>query len=317
MLLFLLFTFLPASNGISFDDPQLIIKREANLSQSGNGLESPIDISLTPSGFAYVLDARLRLIHKYSLEGKKILSFGGKGEGPGEFLKPCALISVGSDIWVLDRDLARVTIFKKDKYYRSFKVIGIFSPESMVLRGDSVFIFGTSIFKKAQYHIYNTAGELLKRRAWPTDFTLKNGPQSGIWNSIEVEPLVDKGFLVGYTFYNAVGMIDDSGNAVRMKNMEDYYDRYEGKGVEKGFPDGFSASAFAQGPDGTVFVATCSQKEHTCGELFQLTQDLGGIVSKNTFGGSVRKIRYFPHFNFLIVIVGGSNEVLFYIYPES
>jgi len=39
-------------------------------------------------GNFYILDSRVYKIHKFSPEGKLLLSFGRQGEGPGEILKP-------------------------------------------------------------------------------------------------------------------------------------------------------------------------------------------------------------------------------------
>lgn len=275
-------------------------------------LESPTNALISSDGYLYVMDSKKRTIHKFTLQGEWLLALGEHGEGPGEFISPSALAFFGEDLWVLDRALARVTLFKSDVLEHTFSVKELSRPESMVRRGNSMFIFGSSSYDKAVF--LEIGSDVVSRRKHhlPSGLSIKMGDRAGVWSSIKVEPFGENQFLIGYPFYNALGLMSSEGMLINFKEMNDFYERYVGHGSYAGFPKGMAASAFAEGPDGTVFVATCSETSRTCGTVIQLDSSLSKIISKNDYGVTVRKIRYFSDFGLLMVILGGDGEIYFY-----
>ncbi len=83
------------------------------ITHGGDPFRYPTNIALTPDGSIYVTDGYGNArVHKFSAEGELQLSWGGPGEGPGEFNLPhgIALDSAGR-VYVADRENSRVQIF--------------------------------------------------------------------------------------------------------------------------------------------------------------------------------------------------------------
>ena len=83
------------------------------ITHGGDPFNYPTNIALTPDGSIYVTDGYGNArVHKYSAEGELQRSWGGPGEGPGEFNLPhgIALDSAGR-VYVADRENSRVQIF--------------------------------------------------------------------------------------------------------------------------------------------------------------------------------------------------------------
>ena len=59
----------------------------------------------------YVLDRKASKIYKFSPEGKLLLSFGSKGQGPGEFQAPHDVFVAANGQIVVSEDIALVSIF--------------------------------------------------------------------------------------------------------------------------------------------------------------------------------------------------------------
>ena len=69
-------------------------------------------VKVDADGILWALDNRALLVHKIRLDGT-VLSFGGSGSGPGEFIAPVA-ISVDSVVRVYDGVQQRVSLFDRD-----------------------------------------------------------------------------------------------------------------------------------------------------------------------------------------------------------
>jgi len=70
------------------------------------------DIAVNSTGEIYVADRRLAEIRKFDKDGKYVLTFGRKGQGPGEF-QSIRVLSIGSngEVIVYDDMLGRVSIY--------------------------------------------------------------------------------------------------------------------------------------------------------------------------------------------------------------
>jgi len=102
--------------------PSLVIERQigaldgpAELTFAGIS-----DIAVNAKGEIYVADRRLAEIRKFDKDGRYLLSFGRKGQGPGEF-QSIRVLSIGSrdEVIVFDDMLGRVSLFSKNGEFRT------------------------------------------------------------------------------------------------------------------------------------------------------------------------------------------------------
>jgi DNA-binding beta-propeller fold protein YncE len=71
----------------------------------------PSEIVLDDAGNLYILDSGNDRIQKFSPEGKYIVTFGRKGQGPGEFNSPASLdIDTKGNLYISDRGNRRIEI---------------------------------------------------------------------------------------------------------------------------------------------------------------------------------------------------------------
>ena len=71
-------------------------------------LYQPVDITEDMEGNLYILDVGLSKVLKFNKKGKFILSFGGKGQGPGEFTRPLFIHSSNKEITVADFNMLNI-----------------------------------------------------------------------------------------------------------------------------------------------------------------------------------------------------------------
>lgn len=65
-------------------------------------------------GESYLLDSREALITQIDADGNQVRQFGGKGQGPGEFLKPFQMFFFDGKLYVIDRNDKVITVFTGD-----------------------------------------------------------------------------------------------------------------------------------------------------------------------------------------------------------
>ncbi|MGD8866385.1 MAG: hypothetical protein PVI01_02125 [Gemmatimonadales bacterium] len=70
-----------------------------------------MDVGILPDGGVVVLDMGNRRVLRFGPDGVYLGSFGGPGDGPGQFVTPLFLEVAGDRIYVLDSALNRVTAF--------------------------------------------------------------------------------------------------------------------------------------------------------------------------------------------------------------
>ncbi|MFC1492467.1 6-bladed beta-propeller [candidate division KSB1 bacterium] len=74
----------------------------------------PSDIALDDEGNIYIMDTGNFKVKKFNSEGEFILSFGNRGEGPGEFLQSVSIeVNNDGNIVVLDKTNQRFEVFSK------------------------------------------------------------------------------------------------------------------------------------------------------------------------------------------------------------
>lgn len=116
------------------------------------------DVEVDSSGNIYILDGKMTRIVKFDRDGKFVLKFGKKGQGPGEFGFPeCMVLDSERKIYVISS--RKVLVFDEDgKYLQSFPYnfygidIALDNEKNLILLGprdDGIF------------HVYDRKGNYL------------------------------------------------------------------------------------------------------------------------------------------------------------
>jgi DNA-binding beta-propeller fold protein YncE len=88
---------------------------EGILAEEGKPFRSPTGVSVAPSGDIYVSDGYGNTrVHRFSPDGKLIMSWGEKGEGEGQFALPHGIFVHKGNVYVADRENHRIQIFTPD-----------------------------------------------------------------------------------------------------------------------------------------------------------------------------------------------------------
>ncbi|HTE16880.1 MAG TPA: peptidyl-alpha-hydroxyglycine alpha-amidating lyase family protein, partial [Armatimonadota bacterium] len=84
--------------------------------RAGPPFHFPTNLALAPSGEMYVTDGYGNArVHKFSPEGRLLLSWGEPGEGPGQFHLPHGIaVDPEGRVYVADRENSRLQIFNSD-----------------------------------------------------------------------------------------------------------------------------------------------------------------------------------------------------------
>lgn len=87
--------------------------------RGGPPFNSPTDVDLSPAGEIYVSDGYGNArVHKFSPEGKLLLSWGEPGKGPGQFIVPHSVaVDKHGRVLVADRHNNRIQIFDSNGKY--------------------------------------------------------------------------------------------------------------------------------------------------------------------------------------------------------
>jgi sugar lactone lactonase YvrE len=85
----------------------------ASIKRSGPPFNAPNGVALSSSGEIYVCDGYGNArVHKFSPDGKLLLSWGTPGCGPGQFRIPHSIwVDKKDRVWVADRENNRIQIF--------------------------------------------------------------------------------------------------------------------------------------------------------------------------------------------------------------
>jgi hypothetical protein len=76
-----------------------------------------VGVSVDGEGFIYVTDAMDYSLKKFDAQGKLVKKTGRKGQGPGEFMAPRALVSSGNRLFVTDQSVPGIQVFDNDLKY--------------------------------------------------------------------------------------------------------------------------------------------------------------------------------------------------------
>lgn len=148
----------------------------------GDPFNQPTDLAIASTGEVFISDGYGNArVHKYSPQGERLLSWGERGTGPGQFaLSHCARVDKHDRVWVCDRENHRIQIFDAEGRFLD-EWTGLQRPNAICFdpRKDVVYVAELD----HQVSIYTLDGELLAR--WggveserPGEFL--GGPH-GIW----------------------------------------------------------------------------------------------------------------------------------------
>jgi DNA-binding beta-propeller fold protein YncE len=135
-------------------------------------LDRPTDVAVSPDGKrVYVVDAggidsRRHRVVVYSSGGEKVLEFGQRGEGAGEFNLPTQVeVAPDGTVYVLDAGNFRVQVFSADGQFqrawgKAGRAFGEFArPRGLAVDGDGNIYVSDTAFRNVQ--VFNPKGELL------------------------------------------------------------------------------------------------------------------------------------------------------------
>jgi len=102
-------------------DPAKFTSLHMEVVRGGEPFNLPAGIALNPAGEIFIADGYANCrVHKFSPEGKLLLSWGEPGNGPGQFNLPHGVwIDKHGRVLVADRENDRVQVFTQDGEYIS------------------------------------------------------------------------------------------------------------------------------------------------------------------------------------------------------
>ena len=120
----------------------------------------PTAIAASPSGDLYVSDGYGNSkVHRFSSDGELILSWGSKGDGPGQFVIPHGIwVDKDEIVYVTDRQNHRIQIFDPEGEYKT-EWTGFRQPCSIYMDEDLIYVAEL----QARMSILNMDGEVVAR----------------------------------------------------------------------------------------------------------------------------------------------------------
>lgn len=139
--------------------------------EDGKPFNRPTDVDVAPSGEIYISDGYGNArVHKYSAEGKLLLSWGEHGMGPGQF-DICHDVCLAEDgrVFIADRQNHRIQIFSPYGVYIS-EWNGFKQPCSVTFDREG-YVYITEL--QQRFSILNENGKLVAR--WGGEKSLEPG----------------------------------------------------------------------------------------------------------------------------------------------
>ena len=128
----------------------------------GDPFNSPTDLAIASTGELFISDGYGNArVHKYSPEGELLLSWGERGDGPGQFaLSHCVRIDREDRVWICDRSNDRLQIFDTNGNYLT-EWTDVPQPNTIFFdpNDDVVYVAGLD----HEFLIYTLDGELITR----------------------------------------------------------------------------------------------------------------------------------------------------------
>jgi len=251
------------------------------------------DFTVDHHGNIYVLDKDEKKIFKYDSNGARITGVSGKGQGPGELIMPGGMVWAKDSLWVADVMNNSVSLFKNDEFSKKINLEQ--TPYSLSVLDDKVCVAPTSIY--GEFNLFDTVGNHLSGFTVDASIVnrkIVNESMSRLWGMIKTSPLANDKILIGFLYLDLLAVIDLNGRIVSIGNMKDFYHTHPIKSRRGVIPGFFSALAFSEGPQGSIWVAACHETDKLCGTLYRFDPDTMLPLDRMDTGRTVRTIRYFP-----------------------
>jgi|Deesub1362B_J571_1020462.scaffolds.fasta_scaffold06052_2 hypothetical protein len=122
-------------------------------------LFKPKSLAITQDERIFVLDQGRNQVVVFNKKGKFLYTFGKKGQGPGEFVRPFDIgVSEDGQVFISDYGNRRMVVFGLDgKFLRVFKVKDTFQLFAI----DEQYIYTAFPSRNSRIHIYSFDGKLL------------------------------------------------------------------------------------------------------------------------------------------------------------
>jgi DNA-binding beta-propeller fold protein YncE len=149
----------------------------SSIKRAGSPFNRPTGVALSPSGEVYVSDGYGNArVHKFSPDGRLLLSWGEPGTGPGQFrLVHNVWLDGKQRLWVCDRENNRIQIFDTNGRFLN-QWTDVLRPTDLFIDNEgSVYVSELS----QRVSIFTTDGKLLAR--W-------GSPEKDPWKALLVAP---------------------------------------------------------------------------------------------------------------------------------
>lgn len=93
----------------SLDEPVAVLREDLRLDGHAEDLVPIYSAAVSDEGTIAIIQRQDGVIRFFSPLGEPLGSFGGRGEGPGEFVRASYLGWLGDTLWVLDNPLGRIS----------------------------------------------------------------------------------------------------------------------------------------------------------------------------------------------------------------
>jgi hypothetical protein len=143
-------------------------------------------MSVGEDGTLYLADRTEALVHVYNADGGYLFAIGGKGEGPGEFLSTSEVTFFESELYVLDVQQQRLSIFDPESgdYLRSYPMgsgsddISGFPVSAKPLSGDRFFVLHNSLQSENEQYFRSYTPRIVDREGNTLDSEFIDFPPS-------------------------------------------------------------------------------------------------------------------------------------------
>lgn len=183
---------------------QLIIGKDEN-GDPNHIFYKPRCVTRDEKGNIYLLDSGNYRIQVFDNEGKFRLSFGKKGEGPGEFLAMNIIKYLNDQkLYVIDNRLRRISIFEANGNFKhSFNTKGIYQDIIMLKNGNIVAANLQFREDHRPIHIFDQRGNLIDR------FGTVEEPSPGYFEKTKSFPRLVSELSYAHSFHLAVDSTDN------------------------------------------------------------------------------------------------------------
>jgi sugar lactone lactonase YvrE len=146
----------------SMGDLVMTIGTPGQAGAPGEPFRLPTDLAISADGSLFISDGYDNdRVHKYTPDGRHILSWGEHGSGPGQFtLSHCVRIDRFDRVWVCDRSNNRIQIFDTNGNYLEERT-GLLQPDTIYFDPNEDVVYVAEL--EQQISVWTLDGELISK----------------------------------------------------------------------------------------------------------------------------------------------------------